>query len=186
MTSRIAGSRRPETSLIICAPRRRHSSATSGFIVSIEIGIGNSFVKTSSTGVIRRNSSSVEIRGDPGREDSPPISIISAPAATRARAWTIASIGVKNLPPSLKLSGVILRMPARRGRSKKSVKFPQLICCIEYLYDFARTYFMVSWSNPLYQKFLTNGSRAPPPLANASRQAKYSLRFLIRATKKIF
>ena len=41
---------------------------------------------------------------------------------------------------------------------------------LEYLYDCARTYFIKnSWLKEV----------APPPLANARRQAKYSLRFLI-------
>ena len=63
-------------------------------------------------GIIRLSSSSGLIGAEPGRVDSPPISIMSTPSSiicsTRATAFATSS---KNNPPSEKESGVTLRIP---------------------------------------------------------------------------
>src|SRR5438128_3538182 len=45
-----------------------------------------------------------------------PNSTISAPPATRWRAWAIAAAGSRYSPPSENESSVMLRMPTKRGR----------------------------------------------------------------------
>src|SRR6266487_1070970 len=66
-------------------------------------------------GIIRLSSSSRLIGVEPGRVDSPPISIMSAPSSiicsTLATAFATSS---KYNPPSEKESGVTLRMPMTR------------------------------------------------------------------------
>ncbi len=50
----------------------------------------------------------------PGRVDSPPRSMMSAPSAIMLRARAMASSGLKYWPPSEKESGVTLTMPMTR------------------------------------------------------------------------
>ena len=79
--------------------------------VSIEITQSDCCRIASITGIVRANSSSIDTGSAPGRVDSPPISIISAPSSIIFVAWLAACSGVSNFPPSLKESGVTLRIP---------------------------------------------------------------------------
>ena len=63
------------------------------------------------TGITRPSSSAVDTGVAPGRVDSPPISMIAAPAARSASALALACSGVVYRPPSEKESGVTLIMP---------------------------------------------------------------------------
>ena len=51
----------------------------------------------------------------PGRVDSPPTSMMSAPCSAISTACRTASSRLANCPPSEKLSGVTLRMPISNG-----------------------------------------------------------------------
>jgi hypothetical protein len=65
--------------------------------------------------------SSVEETGAaPGRVDSPPMSMMSAPSSARRRAWATAASVVAWRPPSEKESGVTLTMPMMRAREERS------------------------------------------------------------------
>ena len=72
------------------------------------------------TGRTRASSSSGGTGAAPGRVDSPPMSRMSAPAASSASPWAMAAAGSRKAPPSEKLSGVTLTMPMMRGRSSAS------------------------------------------------------------------
>ena len=72
-----------------------------------------------STGISRRISSSAEMRADPGRVDSAPMSMMSAPCSSSSRARAKARSGSAYLPPSENESGVTLRMPMMSVRSPK-------------------------------------------------------------------
>jgi hypothetical protein len=76
------------------------------------------------SGITRSSSSSSGTGGAPGRVDSPPMSMMSAPSTIIRSAWRSASPRIANLPPSEKESGVTFRMPITNGRSKVSVKRP--------------------------------------------------------------
>ena len=67
------------------------------------------------TGRMRACSSSGDTGVAPGRVLSPPMSRISAPSACIWRPVAMATPGSRRSPPSLKLSGVMLRMPMRAG-----------------------------------------------------------------------
>lgn len=56
----------------------------------------------------------------PGLEDSGPMSIIAAPSFAICRPCFIAVAGSRNCRPSLKESGVTLRIPIRRQPFEKS------------------------------------------------------------------
>src|SRR4029453_9618607 len=64
--------------------------------------------------------SSADTGSAPGRVDSPPTSTSAAPSRCSPRPCTIASEGLKNLPPSEKLSGVTFSTPITAGRGKRS------------------------------------------------------------------
>ena len=71
----------PLISFTISAPASTACFATIDFVVSIEIKTTESVFRIDlMTGMIRFNSSFTEIGAAPGREDSPPISRISAPS----------------------------------------------------------------------------------------------------------
>lgn len=61
-------------------------------------------------------SSSRDTVGAPGLVDWPPTSMMSAPSCTRASAFVTAAASVVASPPSLKLSGVVFRMPITQLR----------------------------------------------------------------------
>src|SRR5688572_26236612 len=111
------------TSLIIEAPALSASCMTPGRRVSTETGKSLSACRT---GMILRNSSSSETGCAPGRVDSPPMSMMSAPSSASRRAWAIASSGPKKRPPSEKESGVMFTTPMTRGRSSESSNFPSV------------------------------------------------------------
>ena len=77
-----------EMSLSSVAPASTAATATAGFTVSTEIRTAPA--RAAMTGMTRASSSSTEIATAPGREDSPPTSTMSAPAATRANPWATA------------------------------------------------------------------------------------------------
>ena len=70
------------------------------------------------TGTIRFFCSLASTRPAPGRVDSPPTSIMSAPCRTSPLAWATAAASSIYAPPSEKLSGVRFRTPIRRGTEK--------------------------------------------------------------------
>ncbi len=99
------------TSFKISAPAASAARATADLLVSTEIGIRISRRRPSITGRIRCSSSSTEIAADPGRVDSPPTSMMSAPAASIAMPRATAASRSRKLPPSEKLSGVTFSTP---------------------------------------------------------------------------
>src|SRR5579875_2218577 len=101
----------PTTLLMISVPSRMAESAAAAWRVSTETGIFNLPCSFCSTGKIRASSSSAEIGSAPGLVDSPPMSRISAPSLSISNARSAAASAFKNLPPSEKLSGVILSTP---------------------------------------------------------------------------
>ena len=92
------------------APAATAARATSARIVSIETTTPCS-AKALTTGIVLSSSCSCEVRCAPGRVDSPPISIMSAPSATISRPRVIAAAEESNWPPSENESGVTLRIP---------------------------------------------------------------------------
>ena len=77
------------------------------------------------TGAIRLISSPSHSLGALGRVDSPPTSISAAPAAAIAKPASAAACGSPIcLPPSEKLSGVMLRIAITWGASKRMVRSP--------------------------------------------------------------
>ena len=86
-------------SLTMDAPAMIAASITDDFLVSMLIGTPNpttSFI----TGITRSISSLAVTGTAPGLLDSPPISIMSAPAAIRPWALEIADFTSRYLPPS--------------------------------------------------------------------------------------
>src|SRR5262245_50663919 len=118
------GACRASMSLIIDAPALRAACITSGRLVSTETGLPRPFT-TSSTGRILSISCWTDTGRAPGREDSPPTSMMSAPSSMSWREWETASFASKNFPPSEKESGVTFTTPITRGRSSASSKAPQ-------------------------------------------------------------
>ena len=104
------GSRNAATSFHIEAPTRAAASATCGFIVSIEIGALLRARIAAITGTTRAISSSAETGAAPGRVDSPPTSMMSAPASSIARACGVAAPSIQR-PPSENESGVTFSTP---------------------------------------------------------------------------
>ena len=82
--STMRGSVKPVTSLTTEAPQRTAALATSTWRVSMET-IAPSFASARTTGSTRRASSSGSTGVNPGRVDSPPTSMISAPALSISR-----------------------------------------------------------------------------------------------------
>jgi len=70
------------------------------------------------TGTTRASSSSTGTGSAPGRVDSPPTSMMSAPSSINARARATAASARSASPPSEKLSGVTLTTPISRGLSR--------------------------------------------------------------------
>ncbi len=105
------------TSLMISTLNSNAAAITAAVLVSTEMAIGKRFLIASITGNTRSNSSASETRSAPGRVDSPPISITSAPASIIISAWRSAASRSKNKPPSENESGVTLRIPMTSGPS---------------------------------------------------------------------
>ena len=109
---------RAKISLIIATSISMTSFITSGLYVSIEIAISEIFFIASIIGTILFNSSSVLTGSDPGRVDSPPISMISTPSSIILSARFKAALESKYIPPSENESGVIFKIPITSGRFK--------------------------------------------------------------------
>jgi hypothetical protein len=76
-----ASPRRAVTSLTMSAPAASASRATAALLVSMEIGRSLCARMASMTGTTRRHSSAASTGSEPGRVDSPPMSMRSAPWA---------------------------------------------------------------------------------------------------------
>ena len=113
-TCTMTGSRKPDTSLMMAAPASTHAFATAAWRVSTLTQTPCS-ARARTTGSTRAVSSSTLTSADPERVDSPPTSIICAPSSSICCAQASAASGVLCVPPSLKLSGVTLRMPMITG-----------------------------------------------------------------------
>ena len=101
----------PQISLTRSAPAWIALSATLLLKVSTEMGMSKRFLTASITGKTLWASSSALTGVCPGRVDSPPISIISAPSAIMASVCRKASSKWFHFPPSEKESGVIFKIP---------------------------------------------------------------------------
>ena len=108
------------------APASIALSATMDLLVSIETGMSNRLTSDSIMGTTRAVSSRSLTRVLPGRVDSPPTSIISAPSAIIVSTWRRASSGDRKRPPSEKLSGVTFRMPMTRALSSDNLR--RVVC----------------------------------------------------------
>ena len=73
-----------EISLRSVAPALKAAFITAAFRVSTDRGTALRFRTASINGITRSSSSASQIYEEPGRVDSPPISIISAPSASKA------------------------------------------------------------------------------------------------------
>ena len=101
----------PQMSFSICAPARSAARAVSALNVSTETGTGHSGRTASRNGRSRSISSSAPIGTKPGRLDSAPMSMMSAPSRTISSIWRSAISRVFHLPPSENESGVTFRIP---------------------------------------------------------------------------
>ena len=100
-------------SLTRLAPAASAAAATSGLTVSTE-SRARPWVapaSASTTGTTRANSSASDTGVAPGREDSPPTSMMSAPSSTMARPRASAAATVACRPPSKNESGVTFSTP---------------------------------------------------------------------------
>ena len=115
-TPAIAGSFcNPQTSLTIETPAAMARRAISALYVSIETGAETAATSGPISGARRRHSSSSGTGVWPGRVDSAPTSITSAPSSTSLRACACAVSVDSKRPPSENESGVTLRMPMMTG-----------------------------------------------------------------------
>ena len=115
----IAGSRPAVTSLTTIAPASSAARATSALPVSTErTRPGCRRASSPITGTTRAISAAALTGAAPGRVDSPPTSIASAPSATRRSACASAGAGSAKRPPSENESGVMLRIPITAGRPR--------------------------------------------------------------------
>src|SRR5271165_4981290 len=123
-TSIIAGSaRKAEMSLTISAPAARAWRAVSALYVSIDKNrSGNRLRRRLTTGMTRRSSSSTGTGSDPGRDDSPPTSRMTAPSPAIRSACRNAASSSMNWPPSEKESGVTFKTPITRPEWLRSTE----------------------------------------------------------------
>src|SRR6478736_4933419 len=110
------------TSLTSPAPAAMAARITAGFMVSMETSTSHSRRSASITGSTRSSSCCSGTGSAPGRVDSPPTSMIDAPAATMARACTSAVAALACRPPSEKEFGVTLSTPMTTGRDRSSTR----------------------------------------------------------------
>src|SRR5438067_528880 len=108
------------TSLMIDAPASSAALATSDLDVSIETEMSILARSSSITGSTRFNSSFADTGSAPGRVDSPPMSIMSAPSDAISIPPATAASVAKNSPPSENESGVTLRTPMIIPRLERS------------------------------------------------------------------
>ena len=109
----------PLTSLIISAPLSTAFAAISDLRVSIETGIFSRVRNAAKTGASLLHSSSTPTPDEPGRVDSAPTSIMSAPSRSICKACCTAFSCEKKFPPSEKLSGVTFSTPMTSVRSPR-------------------------------------------------------------------
>ena len=120
-TSAMRGSPRiADTSFTNDAPAAMAASATTAFVVSIEIGTSVASRRPRITARTRASSTSADTGSDPGRVDSPPTSSTSAPSATSVTPRAIAVPGSRYSPPSENESGVTLITPMTAGGGNRS------------------------------------------------------------------
>ncbi len=134
MSSHIASSSRlAAMSLMIVAPASTAARATTGFCVSMERGILVWPTSSLMTGITLSNSTDSSTFSAPGREDSPPISRISAPSAARRNACSTARSTDANFPPSENESGVTFTTPITIvGRGNSQLQSHALNCMPQY------------------------------------------------------
>ena len=108
---------RPLGSLMISTSYSSARAAVSALYVSTDTGIPSFPRSRFRTGANRPHSSSAEMRFDSGRVDSAPRSITSAPNSSNSNARAYAWSGCRNLPPSVKESGVTFSTPMTSVRS---------------------------------------------------------------------
>src|SRR5919202_5335648 len=99
------------TSLTTGAPASSAASATAALEVSTEMGTETAAAMARTAGTTRDSSVASSTGSCPGRVDSPPTSIRSAPASTKARACATAAGTSPASPSPEKLSGVTFTMP---------------------------------------------------------------------------
>ena len=104
-TSASSGSRSPLTSLTIAAPAAIAACATAGLYVSTDTTAPSSRVTRSISGTTRSISSSGATGGRFVTPDSPPMSMMSAPASSSDRASSTRSSSVRSPPASENESG---------------------------------------------------------------------------------
>ena len=114
----------PQISFSRCAPAARAARAVSALNVSTETGTGHSGKTASRNGRRRSISSAALIGTNPGRLDSAPMSMMSAPSRTISSIWHRASSRLFHLPPSENESGVTFRMPITSVRAPSRSSFP--------------------------------------------------------------
>ena len=114
----------PQISFSICVPALRAARAVSALNVSTETGTGHSARIVSRNGSSRSISSAALMGTNPGRLDSAPISMMSAPSRTISSIWRSALSRVFHLPPSENESGVTFRMPMTSVRPPSVSFFP--------------------------------------------------------------
>ena len=121
----ILGSVKPVTSFTMEAPTRTAALATSTWRVSMDT-MAPRWASARMTGSTRLASSSADTGVKPGRVDSPPTSMMSAPASSMATPRATAESTSRLLSsPSLNESGVTFSTPMMRGRSNLISYFPQ-------------------------------------------------------------
>ena len=109
------------TSFTMSAPASSTAAITSGRLVSTDTGTP-SVTACWTTGSTRRSSSARSGVAEPGRVDSPPMSRMSTPSATRVSQWRRAASVSAWRPPSENESGVTLTMPITCGRERSMRK----------------------------------------------------------------
>ena len=113
-TSTIAGSRKPDTSLMMAAPASTQARATSAWRVSMLTQMP-AWASSRTTSTVRESSSATDTSAEPGRVDSPPTSMTFAPCSIMLFACAIAASCVLCSPPSENESGVTFKMPITMG-----------------------------------------------------------------------
>ena len=112
----------PLTSFTSVAPASSAAAATSARDVSTEMGtcaVVSRRRSSATSGTTRRISSSAETGAAPGAVLAPPMSSTSAPSRASRSACAAAAGSAPSSPPSEKESGVALRMPITRVRSRQ-------------------------------------------------------------------
>ena len=164
------------TSLTMLAPAASAARATPGLTVSIEIGTLTRPANCSITGITRRSSSASLTGKAPGRVDSPPTSMISAPCSTSCRACATAAGGSRNRPPSENESGVTFTMPiTSAGRGKVNSNWPaaKLSQCQSAQFGSTSAPGLPIWINSISYPSGASMKAMPPPSASRCGPSEY-------------